>query len=165
MSLSPRPESAGRNRALFLLGVAMMGFLEACGPPFVLPPLEHQKRSLANNEIHLRALSSKAFLETWGQPTAVYRARTQFFPLENGNYLPLFRVPLGTSPQGWDSTTVLEEALFLAYADRGELLGFIDQRLVYRERLSSEQVMAVVKQWKSEEQFRTGLEKVLPEAP
>lgn len=162
MALFSRSTGAAERAGLSGVCVGLVLLLTACGPPFVLPSLDHQKRNIANNEIRLRALSSKAFLETWGKPTYRYRARVQFFPLENGNYLPRFRVPLGESPQGWDLTTVLEDALFLAYADRGELLGFIDQRLVYRERLSAEQVLAVVKQWKDEEQFRTGLEKALP---
>lgn len=133
---------------LLLMSVAV----ESCGAPFVLPPLDKQKASIASGEIRLHALGSKAFLETWGQPTYAYSAKTQFFPLRNGNFVPRFRVPTGEPPSDWDSTTVLEPALFLAYADRGEVLGFIDNRLVYRERMPAEQVLAIVKQWKSEGQ-------------
>ncbi len=158
----PSTGAARLNKAPFLLFVVLALAPAACGPPFVLPPLEHQKQSIASGDIRLRALSSKAFLETWGQPTYTHRGVTQFFPLKNGNYIPRFRVPLGEPPPGWDSAAVLDEALFLAYADRGELLGFIDNCLVYREHLSAEQILAVVKQWKSEELSRTGLEKSLP---
>ncbi|MBI5411288.1 MAG: hypothetical protein HZA21_04790 [Nitrospirae bacterium] len=153
--------TARLNAAPFLLFTIVMLDTVACGPPFVLPSLEHQKQSIVGGEIKLHALNSKAFLETWGQPTYAYSVKTQFFPLANGNYIPRFRVPTGEPPSGWDSTTVLEDAMFLAYADRGELLGFIDNRLVYRERLSAEQIMAIVKQWKSEDMSRTGLEKSL----
>jgi hypothetical protein len=149
------------NNSPFLLSVMLALMLAACGPPFILPPLEHQNRSIAKGEIRLHALSSRAFLETWGQPTYAHRGLTQFFPLESGNFIPRFRVPTGEPPSGWNTTVVLEEALFLAYADRGELLGFIDNRLVYRERLPAEQVLAVVKQWKTEERSRTELEKSL----
>jgi hypothetical protein len=157
----PSAGAARLNKAPLFLSVMLVA-LAACGPPFVLPPLEHQKRSVASGEIRLHALSSQAFLEVWGQPTYVYRGKTQFFPLESGNFIPRFRVPTGEPPPGWNSTTVLEEALFLAYADQGEVLGFIDNRLVYREQLPAEQVLAVVQQWKIEERSRTGLEKSLP---
>lgn len=157
----PSAGAARPNKAPLLLSIMLAFALAACGPPFVLPPLEHQKRSIASGEIKLHAISNKAFLETWGQPTYAYSVKTQFFPLANGNYIPGFRVPTGEPPPGWDSTTVLEEALFLAYADRGELLGFIGNRLVYREQLSAEKILAIVKQWKSEDMSRTGLEKSL----
>jgi len=153
--------AAKLNAALSLLLTVLILSAAACGPPFILPPLDKQKTSIASGEIRLHALSSKAFLETWGQPTYVYQAKTQFFPLESGNYIPHFRVTTGEPPPGWNTTTVLDEALFLAYADRGELLGFIENRLVYRERMSSEQVLAIVKWWKSEDLSRTGLEKAL----
>ncbi len=153
--------TANINVAPFILFAILALTAESCGPPFVLPPLDRQKTSLASGEIKLHALSSKAFLETWGQPTYAYRARTQFFPLDSGNFIPHFRVTTGEPPPGWDSTTVLEQALFLAYADRGEVLGFIDSRLVYREQMPTDQVLAIVRWWKSEDLSRTGLEKAL----
>jgi hypothetical protein len=157
--------SFARTNRLNTASLFLFAFLTlttaACGPPFVLPPLDKQKTSITSGEIRLHALSSKAFLETWGRPTYAYRARTQFFPLGNGNYIPHFRVTTGEPPPGWDSTTVLEPALFLAYADRGEVLGFIDNRLVYREQMPAEQVLAIVRWWKSEDLSRTDLEKAL----
>jgi len=83
----------------------------------------------------------------------------QFFPVENGNYIPLFRIPPGEPPPGWDSTVVSGEARFLGYADRGELLGFLEDRLVYREHLSSEKIHAIGKVWKEEALFKTRPEK------
>ena len=95
-------------------------------------------------------LSPQAFVETWGEPTYAHQEDMQFYPVENGNYVPRFRVPVGEWPRGWDSTIVSEEARFLAYADRGELLGFVNDRLVYRERMSTEQIHAVGKMWQRE---------------
>lgn len=128
-----------------------------------LPPLEEQKARILNNDIGLRTLTSQAFLETWGEPTYEHYESMQFFPVANGNYIPSFRVPLGEFPPGWDNSIVSEEALFLGYADRGELLGFLEDRLVYREQMPAEKIHAVGKQWKREELFKTRLE--TPSAP
>ena len=127
-----------------------------------LPPLEEQRALIQQNQIRLRTLSSRAFLETWGKPTYEHHDNMQFYPVENGNFVPRFLTPMGEPPRGWDSTIVSEEAHFLAYADRGELLGFIDDRLIYHERFPTEDVHAVGRMWKHEAQFKTRLERPSP---
>lgn len=110
------------------------------------------------NELRFLTLTSRAFLETWGPATYEHRELTQFFPVANGNYIPRFRVPVGEPPPGWHDAAVAGEGYFLGYVDRGELLGFLDDRLVYRERMSAEQLRAIGKMWQYESQFKTGLE-------
>jgi hypothetical protein len=134
--------------------------LAACG---YFLSLEEQKARIMNGDVQFRVLSSRAFLETWGHPTYRHYERMQFYPIKGGNYVPRFRVPTGEHPPGWTSTVVSEPALFFGYADRGELLGFINDRLVYRERMPAEQVHAVGNVWKRESLFKTRLE--MPSAP
>lgn len=142
-------------RPASMLLVLLLLLLEAC-----TPSLEEQKARLRSGEIPLRVLTSRAFLEIWGPPTYEHRELMQFFPVKNGNYVPRFRVPLGEAPAGWESTIVSEPAYFWGYADRGELLGFIEGegRLVYREHMPPEQVHEIGKQWKHEALFKTRLE-------
>ena len=125
----------------------------------ILPSLNEQKARIHRDEIRLHTLTSAAFLETWGSPTYEQQDLMQFFPVESGNFIPLFRIPSGETPPGWDSTVVSGEARFLGYADRGELLGFLEDRLVYREHLSSEKIHAIGKVWKEEALFKTRPEK------
>lgn len=129
----------------------------ACGL-YSLPPLEEQKARILSNQITLKALTAQAFIETWGEPTYAHSESMQFFPVTDGNYIPRFRVPLGEVPPGWDNSVVSERALFLGYADHGELLGFLEERLVYREQMPAEQIHAIAAQWKREELFKTRLE-------
>lgn len=130
-----------------------------------LPPLEEQKARILSDEIALNTLTAQAFLEAWGEPTYAHYESTQFFPVANGNYIPRFRVPLGEYPPGWDNSIVSDQALFLGYADRGELLGFLEKRLVYREHMPAEQIHAIATQWKREELFKTRLEAPPPRPP
>ena len=130
----------------------------ACGS-VILPSLDEQKARIQRDEIRLHTLTSAAFLQTWGLPTYEHQELMQFFPVENGNFIPLFRTPTGEPPPGWDSTVASGEARFLGYADRGELLGFLEDRLVYREHLSSEKIHAIGKVWKEEALFKTRVEK------
>ncbi len=131
-----------------------------------LPPLEEQKAHIRNNDIRIHTLSTTAFVETWGPPTYERQEKTAFFVLESGEYVPTFRVPLGEAPPGWSSKVASGEGRFLLYADRGELLVFLegvlpDERLVYREQLSPQDLDAVVKLWKRNDQFQIRLEKDL----
>jgi len=140
-----------------VLPVLMM-LVSACGA-FVLPSLEEQKARIQRDEIRFHTLTSAAFLDTWGIPTYEHQEQMQFFPVESGNFIPRFRTPPGEPPPGWDSTVVSGEARFLGYADRGELLGFLEDRLVYREQLPSETIHAIGKLWKREELFKTRVER------
>jgi hypothetical protein len=131
-----------------------------------LPPLEEQRALIQNNDIRIHKLSPTAFVETWGPPTHERQEKTAFFVLESGEYVPTFRAPLGEAPPGWKSKVAAGEGRFMLYADRGELLVFLegalpDERLVYRERLSPQDLDAIVKLWKRDDQFKIRLEKDL----
>ncbi len=49
----------------------------------------------------------------------------------------------------------------MIYVERRELLGFLDRRLVSREKLGAEPLNAIGKVWKQEDIYKTGLEKSL----
>jgi hypothetical protein len=121
-------------------------------------PLEEQKAHIRKHSLPFQVLSMQAFLETWGKPTYVHQETTQFYPVKSGNYVPRFRTSLGEPPSGWDASVVSEPAIFLGYTDRGELLGFIDSRLVYREQLTASQIHEIGKNWQHEAIFKTRLE-------
>ncbi len=131
-----------------------------------LPPLSEQMALIRNNDIRIHKLSTTAFLEMWGPPTYERQERTAFFVLDSGEYVPTFRVPLGEAPPGWTSKVANGEGHFFLYEDRGELLAFLEdvlpeERLVYRERLSPQDLDAVVKLWKRNDQMKLRLEKDL----
>lgn len=123
-----------------------------------LPPLDQQKLRIRQGAFQPWTLTARAFVEEWGPPTYDHRESMQFFVMDDGVYVPRFRVPLGESPSGWSSMVASGAARFLGYVDRGELLGFLDERMVYRERMPAEQIHAVGKQWQRDERFKTSLE-------
>lgn len=140
----------------YSLSLSILGaifFLGGCGVP-----LEEQKAHIRKHSLPFQILSTQAFLETWGKPTYVHQETTQFYPVKTGNYVPRFRAPMGEPPPGWDASVVSEPAVFLGYTDRGELLGFIDNRLVYREQMPASQIHEIGKNWQHEAIFKTRLE-------
>jgi hypothetical protein len=122
------------------------------------PTLEEQKTQILDNKIHFKGLTTQAFLETWGRPTYMHRERVQFYTLENGNSMPPFRVPMGEAPPGWATAIISDDSIFFGYPERGELLGFAEGRLVYREQVSAAEVHSVGKMWAREDLFKTRLE-------
>ena len=143
-----------RQNSFFPVLTAILCILvSGCGVP-----LEEQKAHIRKHSLPFQVLSMQAFLETWGKPTYVHQETTQFYPVKSGNYVPRFRAPLGEPPPGWDASVVSEPAIFLGYTDRGELLGFIDSRLVYREQLTASQIHEIGKSWQHEAIFKTRLE-------
>jgi len=131
----------------------------------MLPPSSVQRTNLEHGEFKTWMLSTEIFLEVWGPPTFEHRENTTFFVVRTGkevNYMPSFRVALGETPAGWNSEMIHHEGRFLAYADRGELLGFINDRFVYRERMSAEQLEQIRKRWEQEERFKLNLDKGPP---
>lgn len=142
----------------FLLHLAMTAALVvACAKKF--PTVEEQRMQVHNGQLVMHQLSSGALLDVWGPPTYDRREYMRFFTLEDGTYVPFFRVPLGEAPTGWNNGVVPGEAVILAYVDRGELLGFLDDRLVYREHMSAESLHLIGKTWEKEDRFKTPLEK------
>ncbi len=135
--------------------LAAVALLVGCGG---LPSLPEQQAIVARGELPLHQLSSRPILTAWGTPTYASVQRVQFFPLTSGQWVPSFRVQLGEYPKDWDLSTVVGDGLFVAYPDRGEVLGFYEDRLVYRETLPADQVHGIGKQWQREARFKTRLE-------
>jgi len=144
--------------AVVLCSLSILLFSACMGS---LPPLEEQKAQILRDDIRINVLTRAAFLEAWGPPTYDRRERTQFFLVKNGMYVPRFRVPLGEYPDDWNFAVVPDWGEFFAYAERGELLGFIEDRLVYREQMTSEEVHALGQHWEKEELTKTRLEREL----
>ncbi|HZS12853.1 MAG TPA: hypothetical protein VFA38_11430 [Nitrospirales bacterium] len=143
-----------------IIGVSLAAVLLsafACSKLFP-PPLEDQKRHIDAGQFRSAILERRAFLELWGTPTYTHVEATHFFVAPDGRYVPEFRVSLGEAPAGWDGSAVFADAVFLGYPERGELLGFIDERLVSREQLSTDAIHAIAKKWQYEGQFKTRLE-------
>lgn len=152
------PDCASRvTVAVLLLGCLVA--MTACSGP----TLAEQKAQILDNKIHFEGLSIQAFLETWGKPAYSHRERMQFFTLDNGNSIPRFRTPMGEAPQGWSTAIISADSVFFGYPDRGELLGFAEGRLVYREKVPADEVHALGKTWAREDLFKTRLE--TPNAP
>jgi hypothetical protein len=136
--------------------LALGWLLSSCG---VMPPsLDEQKRLIHDGQFHTKMLTRQAFIEAWGKPRYEHVESTRFYVTLDGNYVPQFRVPMGEAPAGWINDVVSENGYFMAYPERGELLGFIEDRLVFREQMATEKVHAVAKKWQFESQFKTQLE-------
>jgi hypothetical protein len=127
--------------------------------------LEEQKTQIRNNKIHFEGLTGQAFLETWGKPAYTHRERMQFYMLDDGNSIPRFRAPMGEAPQGWSLGIISEDSTFFGYPDRGELLGFVDGRLIYREQVPAAEIHSIAKMWAREDLFKTRLETPVPVTP
>lgn len=144
-----------------LVLAAMFLSVTACSGP----TLEEQKAQIRDNKIHFEGLTVQAFLDTWGKPAYTHRERMQFYTLDNGNSLPRFRVPMGEVPQGWSTAIISEDSTFFGYPDRGELLGFADGQLVYREQVPAAEIHTIGKMWAREDMFKTRLETPVPVMP
>lgn len=123
-----------------------------------VPPIDHQTQLVRSGEFRIQQLTPRAFVETWGEPTYTHQQFTHFFGMQDGRLIPQARLALGESPQGWETGLTAGDALFLAYADHGYYLVFLDGLLVYHEAMTAEKVHAVGKTWKYESQFKTRLE-------
>lgn len=156
-----KPEAPLNRRAVLLacLLLSACSYLPLSVRP--MPPLEEQKAHIQKNELLGQVLAPQAFLQTWGKPAYAHAEQTQFFPSGDGNWVPRFRLQLGQAPPGWDATVRYGDGLFLIYPDRGELLGFLDGRLVSREKLAADHLHAIGKVWRQEDMYQSGMEKIL----
>lgn len=123
-----------------------------------MPPLDQQQRLVQAGDFRIQQLTPRAFVDTWGEPTYTHQQFTHFFGMQDGRLIPQARMALGESPQGWETGLAAGDAFFMAYADRGYYLVFLEGVLVYHEAMTPEKVHAVGKTWKYESQFKTRLE-------
>ncbi|MGE3153669.1 MAG: hypothetical protein AB7G48_13365 [Nitrospiraceae bacterium] len=123
-----------------------------------LPPMAEQRRLIAAGGLPVHKVSRQAVLFEWGTPTYQSVQPTQFFVLSDGSWIPHFRVNVGESPSNWDLAMVAGDGIFLAYEEREMMLGFYQERLVYRESMGQDQIQAMGKLWQREALFKTRLE-------
>lgn len=135
--------------------VAVMGALLSCSG---MPSLEEQERHVRNNELVLQQLTAPAFVRAWGEPTYLHAEFMQFFGMKDDELIPRSRLAIGEPPRGWEIRIESGDGLFLAYPDRGWLVVFFEERMVYREKLTAAQLHELGRKWQHEEQFRTRLE-------
>ncbi len=128
-----------------------------------MPSLEEQERHVRDNELVLHQLTPRAFVGAWGAPTYQHAEFMQFFGMKDDSLMPRSRLASGEPPRGWEVHIEAGDALFLAYPDRGWLVVFFEERLVYREALTAAQLHALGRSWQHEEKFRSRIE--VPTAP
>ena len=122
------------------------------------PSLEEQERHVRDNELVLHQLTPRAFVGAWGTPTYQHTEFMQFFVMNDDSFMPRSRLASGEVPRGWEARIEAGDALFLAYPDRGWLVVFFEERLVYREALTAAQLHVLGRSWQHEAKFRTRFE-------
>ncbi|MGQ0665471.1 MAG: hypothetical protein ACT4O4_00395, partial [Nitrospiraceae bacterium] len=132
--------------------------LAAAGGCKGLPTLEQQESLVRANNLVLDHITTRAVVNAWGEPPHLRSEFTQFFVMSDLSLIPRSRVAVGEAPKGWNSGVHAGEGVYFAYPDRGWLLVFLDERLVYKEELKAEQMQALVKAWAYEDRFKTRLD-------
>jgi hypothetical protein len=82
----------------------------------------------------------------------------ELFGMKDESLVPRSRLASGEPPRGWEVRMEAGDALFLAYPDRGWLVVFFEERLVYREALTAVQLHELGRSWKHEDKFRSRFE-------
>lgn len=123
-----------------------------------MPTLEQQEQLVRANNLVLEHVTTRAVVNVWGKPPHHHSEFTQFFVMPDRSMIPRARVVAGEAPKGWDAGVHAGEGVFFIYPDRGWLLVFFDEHLVYKEELKAEQLQAIVKAWAYEDRFRTRLD-------
>lgn len=123
-----------------------------------LPTLEQQEQLVKGNNLVLDHITARAVVSVWGEPFYHRSMFTQFFVMPDHSMIPSIRVVAGETPRGWSAEVHAGEGVFFAYPDRGWLLVFLGERLVYKEELKAEELRALVKSWTYEDRFKTRLD-------
>jgi hypothetical protein len=123
-----------------------------------MPTLQEQEQLVRANNLVFEHVTTRAVVNVWGKPPHHHSEFTQFFVMPDRSMVPRSRVVAGEVPKGWDAGVHAGEGVFFAYPDRGWLLVFLDEQLVYKEELKTEQLHAIVKAWAYEDRFRTRLD-------
>ena len=156
---APRARSRnilGRSRWAGVFVVVAIGAVLSCSG---MPALEEQERHVRNNELVLHQLTPRAFVGAWGMPTYQHTEFMQFFGMKDDSLIPRSRLASGEPPRGWEGLIESGDSLFLAYPDRGWLVVFFEERLVYREALTAAQLHELGRSWQYEDKFRSRFEK------
>ena len=138
-----------------VLVVVTIGSVLGCSG---MPSLEEQERHVRASELLLHQLTPRAFVGGWGLPTYQHTEFMQFFGMKDDELIPRSRLAAGEPPRGWEVRIEAGDALFLAYPDRGWLVVFFEERLVYREKLTAAQLHELGRSWQHEDKFRSRFE-------
>ena len=142
---------------VFLLLCCLLTFIGVvgCKGP---PTLEQQETLVRANNLVVEDITTRAVVNVWGEPAHHHIEFTPFFVMPDRSMVPQSRVPLGEAPKGWDAQVHAGEGVFFAYPDRGWLLVFLDEHLVYKEELKPEPMQALIDAWAYEDRFKTRLD-------
>jgi hypothetical protein len=148
---------ASINTMLSVVGGAGVLLLVGCKS---LPTLEQQEQLVQTENLVLEQITSRAVVNAWGGPPFYHSEFAYFFVMPDLSIIPRSRVASGEVPKGWRGGVHAGEGVYFAYPDRGWLLVFLDERLVYREKLQPNELQALANAWAYEARFKTGIEEV-----
>jgi len=140
---------------IFVMLVAM----SACSGT---PKIAEQERLVRANNLVIDHITTRAVVNVWGKPPHHHTEFTQFFVMPDRTMVPRSRVAAGEAPKGWDTGVHAGEGVFFVYPDRGWLLVFFYEHLVYKEELDADQLHTIVKTWAYEDRFKTRLDGAPP---
>ena len=123
-----------------------------------LPTLEEQQRLVQAENLVLDQITTEAVVNSWGTPPLYHNEFTYFFVMPDFSLIPQSRIATGEAPKGWKAGVHAGEGVYFAYPDRGWLLVFLDERLVYKEKLKPEELRILAKTWSYEDRFKTRLD-------
>lgn len=142
---------------LSLLGGAGVLLLVGCKS---LPTLEQQEQLVQAENLVLDQITSRAVVNAWGGPPFYHSEFAYFFVMPDLSVIPRARVAAGEVPKGWRGGVHAGEGVYFAYPDRGWLLVFLDERLVYREKIQPDELRALTNGWVYEARFKTSVGEV-----
>jgi len=123
-----------------------------------LPTLEEQQRLVQGENLVLDQITTEAVVNSWGTPPLYHNEFTYFFVMPDFSVIPQSRIATGEAPKGWKAGVHAGEGVYFAYPDRGWLLVFLDELLVYKEKLKAEELYALAEAWSYEDRFKTRLD-------
>ena len=124
-----------------------------------MPTLEQQEQFVRENNLVVEQVTPRAVVNVWGKPPHHRSEFSHFFVMPDRTMIPRSRVAAGEAPKGWDAGVHAGEGVYFIYPDRGWLLVFLDEQLVYKEELKAEELHTLVKAWAYEDRFKTRLDK------
>jgi len=120
-----------------------------------MPTLERQEQLVQEENFILDQITSRAVVNAWGGPPFYHSEFAYFFVMPDLSVIPRSRVAAGEVPKGWSGGVHAGEGVYFAYPDRGWLLVFLDEHLVYREKLRPDELQALTNAWEYEARFKT----------
>lgn len=145
------------NTMLRMLGIVGCLLVVGCKS---MPTLEQQEQLVQRENLVLDQITSRAVVNAWGGPPFYHSEFAYFFVMPDLSIIPRSRIAAGEVPKGWRGGVHAGEGVYFAYPDRGWLLVFLDERLVYREKLRPDELRALAGVWAYEARFKTGIDEV-----